>query len=102
MRSIARSPSGPDRIGLGGGEEPELDGLRELVLVLPAPAPVAVDPDVEQVVGRVEADALSRHGSSRVTYQPTNSPSFPHVTYTEWDAPASAIISRPPYHRAST
>jgi hypothetical protein len=60
MRSIARSPSGPDRIGLGGGEEPELDGLRELVLVLPAPAPVAVDPDVEQVVGRIEAEwALS-------------------------------------------
>ena len=47
-------------------------------------------------------NGLSRHGSSRFTYQPTSSPPLPHVTYTEWDAPTSAIINRPPYQRASS
>jgi hypothetical protein len=46
----------PDRTRLGGREQSDLDGFREMVFVFPAPASVGVDPDVEQMVGRVEAE----------------------------------------------
>jgi hypothetical protein len=46
-----------DCFGLLRCEEPDLDRFREVVLVLPAPGPVGVDPDVQEMVGRVESES---------------------------------------------
>src|SRR6266540_6631781 len=38
-----------------GAEEADLHGLREVIIVLPVPCSVRLDPDVQEVVGRVES-----------------------------------------------
>src|SRR5688500_14797837 len=47
---------GADRPSLIGREEADLDRLGKVILVLPVPAPVRADPNVEEMIGGVEPE----------------------------------------------